>query len=57
MSDDAEMTEAVVHLARDGRLLDGMLAHNRVVRPPFGWDDVLGAAEAEYGRARDLARV
>ena len=57
MSDDAEMTEAVVHLARDGRLLDGMLAHNRVVRPSFGWDDVLGAAEAEYARAPDLARV
>ena len=53
-SDDAE---AVVHLARDSRLLDGMLAHNGVVRPPFGWDDVLRAAEAEYSRARGLARV
>ena len=51
------MTEAVVHLARDGRLLDGMLSHNRVVRPSFGWDDVLAAAEAQYARARDLARV
>ena len=57
VSDDAEMTEAVVHLARDSRLLDGMLAHNGVVRPPFGWDDVLRAAEAEYSRARGLARV
>ena len=33
VADDAEMTEAVVHLARDGRLLDGMLAHNRVGAP------------------------
>jgi hypothetical protein len=49
------MTEAVVHLARDRRLLDGILAHNRAVRPPFGWTDVLAAAEAEYARARSMA--
>ena len=52
VADDAEMTEAIVHLARDGRLLEGMLTHNRAVRPAFGWDDVLGAAESEYARAR-----
>lgn len=52
VADDAEMTEAVVHLAKDGRLLAGIRAHNRAVRPPFGWDDVLGAALAEYERAR-----
>ncbi|MBO3083631.1 glycosyltransferase family 4 protein [Cellulomonas fengjieae] len=57
VSDDAEMAEAVVHLARDGRLLDGMLTHNRTVRPRFGWDDVLVAADAEYARARVLSRV
>ncbi|MBO9554247.1 glycosyltransferase family 4 protein [Cellulomonas sp.] len=55
VADDAEMTEAVVHLARDRRLLDGILAHNRAVRPAFGWADVLGHAEAEYARARSLA--
>jgi glycosyltransferase involved in cell wall biosynthesis len=52
VADDAEMAEAVVQLARDGRLLEGMLTHNRAVRPQFGWDDVLGAADAEYARAR-----
>jgi len=55
VADDAEMTEAVVHLARDRRLLDGILAHNRAVRPPFGWTEVLAAAEAEYDRARSIA--
>jgi glycosyltransferase involved in cell wall biosynthesis len=55
VADDTEMTEAIVQLARDGRLLEGMLTHNRGVRPPFGWDDVLGAADAEYARARALA--
>jgi len=57
VADDDEMTEAVVQLARDGRLLDGMLRHNRATPPPFGWDDVLGAADAEYVRARALALV
>ncbi|GIG19389.1 glycosyl transferase family 1 [Cellulomonas chitinilytica] len=55
VADDAEMTEAVVHLARDRRLLDGILAHNRAVRPAFGWTDVLARAEGEYARARSLA--
>ncbi|AEE45233.1 glycosyltransferase family 4 protein [Cellulomonas fimi] len=54
VTDDAEMTEAVVHLAKDGRLLAGIREHNRTVRPAFGWDDVLGAALAEYERARAL---
>lgn len=54
VADDAEMTEAVVHLAKDDRLLAGIRAHNRAVRPAFGWDDVLGAALAEYERARAL---
>ncbi|MDC7120641.1 glycosyltransferase family 4 protein [Cellulomonas fimi] len=54
VADDAEMTEAVVHLAKDGRLLAGIRAHNRSVRPAFGWDDVLGAALAEYDRARAM---
>jgi glycosyltransferase involved in cell wall biosynthesis len=54
VADDAEMTEAVVHLAKDHRLLAGIRAHNRAVRPAFGWDDVLGAALAEYERARAM---
>ncbi|GAA3804868.1 glycosyltransferase family 4 protein [Cellulomonas soli] len=54
VADDAEMTEAVVHLVRDRRLLDGVRTHNRAVRPPFGWPHVLGAAEREYARARAL---
>ncbi|MFC4615213.1 glycosyltransferase family 4 protein [Cellulomonas algicola] len=54
VADDAEMTEAVVHLAKDGRLLAGIRTHNRTIRPAFGWDDVLGAALAEYERARAM---
>ena len=57
VADDAEMTEAVVQLAEDSRLLDAMLTHNRAVRPRFGWDDVLRAADAEYARARSLTLV
>jgi len=55
VADDAEMTEAIVHLARDERLLAGICAHNRSVRPAFGWDRVLRAADSEYRRARTLA--
>lgn len=56
VADDAEMTEAVVHLARDERLLAGIRAHNRTERPAFGWPRVLEAAEGEYLRAVALAR-
>jgi glycosyltransferase involved in cell wall biosynthesis len=56
VADDREMTEAIVHLARDARLLDGIRAHNRVVRPEFGWVRVLDAADREYRRAIALAR-
>lgn len=54
VADDAEMTEAVVHLVGDGRLLAGIRAHNRSTPPPFGWPRVLAAAEAEYTRAAGL---
>lgn len=54
VADDAEMTEAVVHLVRDRRLLDGIRRHNRAERPRFGWASVLATAEAEYARARAL---
>ncbi|PVU82330.1 glycosyl transferase family 1 [Cellulomonas sp. WB94] len=55
VADDAEMTEAIVHLVRDERLLAGICAHNNAVRPAFGWDRVLRAAESEYRRAGTLA--
>lgn len=55
VADDAEMTEAIVHLVRDQRLLAGICAHNRAVRPAFSWDRVLRAAESEYRRAGALA--
>ncbi|WP_141371843.1 glycosyltransferase family 4 protein [Cellulomonas cellasea] len=54
VADDEEMTEAIVHLARDERLLAGIRAHNRAVRPAFGWPRVLDAADAEYRRATAL---
>ena len=55
VADDAEMTEAIVHLVRDERLLAGIRSHNHAVRPAFGWDRVLRAAESEYRRAAALA--
>ncbi|MGV8977018.1 MAG: glycosyltransferase family 4 protein [Cellulomonas sp.] len=55
VADDAEMTEAIVHLVRDERLLAGVRAHNRTVRPAFGWDRVLRAADSQYSRACTLA--
>jgi len=55
VADDAEMTEAIVHLVRDERLLAGIRAHNVAVRPEFGWGRVLGAADSEYRRAAVLA--
>jgi len=55
VADDAEMTEAIVRLVEDRRLLEGILDHNRSTPPPFGWPRVLAAADAEYARATDLA--
>jgi glycosyltransferase involved in cell wall biosynthesis len=57
VDDDAAMADAIVRLATDRSVLDGMLRHNRAVPPAFGWDDVLGAAESEYARARALASL
>lgn len=54
VADDAEMTEAVVLLARERELLAGMRAHAAAVRPPFDWASVLAAAEAQYERAARL---
>ncbi len=56
VGDDDGMADAVVRLASEPGLLAEMLRHNRSVRPAFGWDDVLGAAEAEYARALALVR-
>ncbi|WP_449385701.1 glycosyltransferase family 4 protein [Cellulomonas soli] len=54
VADDAEMTAALVHLARDRRFLATIRAHNRAHRPPFDWARVLAAANREYARARAL---
>ncbi len=54
VADDAEMTEAVVLLARDRALLGAMRARARSTPPPFGWDHVLAAADAQYARAASL---
>jgi glycosyltransferase involved in cell wall biosynthesis len=56
VADDDAMADVVVRLATDRSRLVEILRHNRRVRPRFGWDDVLGAAEAEYARARSLAQ-
>ncbi|WP_028044994.1 glycosyltransferase family 4 protein [Cellulomonas sp. URHE0023] len=57
VADDAEMAEAVVRLASEREVFEGISAHNRSIPPAFGWDDVLGAAQAEYARARSSART
>lgn len=54
VADDAGLTEAIVRLARDRRLLGAIRSHNRQVRPDLGWDRVLAAAGAEYVRAQGL---
>lgn len=56
VADDAGLTEAIVRLARDRRLLGAIRSHNRQVRPDLGWDRVLAAAGAEYARAQGLRR-
>lgn len=55
VADDAEMAEAVVLLARDRDLLHAMRTRATAVPPPFGWDHVLAAADAQYVRAAGLA--
>lgn len=54
---DAELTAALVRLAREPELLAGIRAHNRAEAPPMSWQDVIGRAEELYARARDLAGV
>ncbi|WP_298456156.1 glycosyltransferase family 4 protein [uncultured Cellulomonas sp.] len=56
VADDAAMSDAVVRLARERPVLDAMRTHNAAVLPDQGWDRVLRAADAEYARARSLAR-
>jgi glycosyltransferase involved in cell wall biosynthesis len=55
--DDEAMADAIVRLASDRSLKDAIVAHNSTTPPAFGWDDVLGAADAEYHRARSLVRL
>ncbi|WP_448073338.1 glycosyltransferase family 4 protein [Georgenia yuyongxinii] len=52
-ADDA-LADALVDLAAPDGPLREMLAHNRVTPPAADWADVLAAAEALYGQARDL---
>lgn len=56
VADDREMASAIVALAGDERLLEGIRTHNQQVRPSFGWDRVLAAAESEYSRASGLSQ-
>src|SRR5699024_7944429 len=53
-SDDAQLTAALVRLARDPDLLDRIRAHNRAQAPPMSWPEVIGRAEELYVRARGL---
>ena len=45
---DAEMTVALADLVRDDGLRTRIASHNRVVRPPFDWADVLGRTSELY---------
>lgn len=54
VADDAEMTEAVVLLAGDRALL-GAMRERAATPPPFDWQHVLRAADAQYARATELA--
>ncbi|WP_028049980.1 glycosyltransferase family 4 protein [Cellulomonas sp. URHD0024] len=57
VSDDDAMADVIVRLASERSLLDAIVAHNRSTAPAFGWDRVLAVADAEYARARSLARI
>ncbi|GIG39083.1 glycosyltransferase family 4 protein [Cellulomonas phragmiteti] len=57
VADDAEMAEAVVLLAEDRALLARMRERAATVPPPFGWEHVLAAADAQYARASRLVRA
>ncbi|HET6877820.1 MAG TPA: glycosyltransferase family 4 protein [Jatrophihabitans sp.] len=50
-ADDAGMTDGIVQLARDPALRRVMRRHNRTVRPPFEWCDILPRTYALYERA------
>ena len=54
VADDAAMSDAVVRLTQDPGLLAAMRGHAAAVPPPFDWDHVLAAADAQYARARRL---
>lgn len=54
VADDAAMVDVVVALAQDRARLDALRAHAGTVPPPFDWEHVLAAADAQYARAADL---
>ncbi|MPV38655.1 glycosyltransferase family 4 protein [Georgenia subflava] len=53
---DAALAAALVRLARDPGLLDGILEHNATTAPAADWRDVLAAADGLYARARTTTR-
>ncbi|UZN02138.1 glycosyltransferase family 4 protein [Cellulomonas sp. S1-8] len=54
VADDAAMSDAIVRLAQDRALLAALRRHARTVPPPFDWEHVLDAADAQYARAARL---
>lgn len=54
VADDAAMTDAIVRLAEHRDVLSALRRHAATVPPPFDWDHVLAAAQAQYARAARL---
>ena len=54
VADDRSMGEAIANFAANPAELAGISLHNRMVRPPFGWDAALRHTEVVYERARAL---
>jgi len=54
VDDDAGLAHALAELATDTPLRNMISAHNRTVKPPFGWDAIVAQARSCYQDAAEL---
>jgi glycosyltransferase involved in cell wall biosynthesis len=55
--DDLEMAAGLVRLLTDDRLRTRIADHNRLVPPPFGWDEALAEQDRVYALAGAVDRL
>jgi len=56
VADDDGLVAALSELATDDALRKQITDHNRTVKPPFGWDAIVGKANTFYDDAVDLRK-